>query len=142
MKRATRSGLFLLEMIIMLLFFAVTCAVSVRLFATTSRMSRESTDLTAAVTKTESAAEAFQSADGSLAAVGKMLGGSETGGSLVIYYDKALLPVSEQEAEYSLTIRPKNGGEHLASAAISFARGQDTIYTLDTSVYVGGGAAK
>lgn len=142
MKRATRSGLFLLEMIIMLLFFAVTCAVSVRLFATTSRMSRESADLTRAVTGTESAAEAYQGAGGSLPVVQSILGGDCTADTWAIYYDETMAEVPAQSAVYTLSIRPIEEKNGVSTAEIIFLRGDIPVYSLTTSAFTKGGGIR
>lgn len=63
-KTASRSTLFLLEMIFVIFFFALTATVYVRLFASASSTASASRDLTESVIAAQNLAELFYAADG------------------------------------------------------------------------------
>lgn len=64
--KTSRSGLFLLELMIVILFFAVTSAVCVNLFVQAHLTSTAGGELTAATREVQSAAEWLKAADGDL----------------------------------------------------------------------------
>lgn len=61
---SSKSGLFLMELILAIFFFSVAAAICVRLFVTSHELSRESVRLNHAVTMAESIAEAFYGCNG------------------------------------------------------------------------------
>lgn len=63
-KNSSKSGLFLMELILAIFFFSIAAAICVRLFVTSHRLSRESVQLNHAVTMAESIAEAFYGCNG------------------------------------------------------------------------------
>lgn len=58
--RASKSGLFLVELIIAILFFAVASVICVQLFVKAHLVSRQSRDVTAAITLAQNYAEQFK----------------------------------------------------------------------------------
>lgn len=74
-NRAKSSNLFLLELILAILFFAIASAVCVQLFVKSHLLSKNTTALNAAINQASSAGEAFKSGDSmdeSYAAIGKV----------------------------------------------------------------------
>lgn len=63
-KNSSKSGLFLMELILAIFFFSIAAAICVRLFVTSHQLSRESVQLNHAVTMAESIAEAFYGCNG------------------------------------------------------------------------------
>lgn len=68
-KNASRSGLFLLELIISILFFSMASAVCIRLFVQAHVMDRDNQSLTRSVKLCENFAEVFTASDGDLDAL-------------------------------------------------------------------------
>ena len=68
-KTSSRSGLFLLELIISILFFSMASAVCIRLFVQAHVMDRENRDLTQSVKLCENLAEIYTASDGDLDAL-------------------------------------------------------------------------
>ena len=58
-KNSSKSGIFLMELILSILFFSIAAAVCVKLFVTAHRLSDQSVNLNHAVSMAESIAEAF-----------------------------------------------------------------------------------
>jgi len=86
----SKSGLFLMELIIVIAFFAVTSTICLQLFATAYRLSTRSLGLQMAVVNAQSAAETFKVTDGDTAYMASIFGGEFsvlTEDRLVILYD-------------------------------------------------------
>ena len=90
-NRMSRSGLFLLELIIAILFFAVTSAVCVNLFVQAHLTSAESSKLTAAAREVQSAAELVKAADGDLEKLAAQLDATASPGRLDLCFDNGAL---------------------------------------------------
>ena len=82
----SRSALFLTEMIIAILIFALSMGICGSVFARSFAATSESTNLNNAVFQAESAAEAFH-AIGSPAEIAEALGGAADGGTVTGLFD-------------------------------------------------------
>ena len=65
-KNSSKSGIFLMELILSILFFSIAAAVCVKLFMTSHQLSDQSVNLNYAVAMTESIAEAFYGCNGNV----------------------------------------------------------------------------
>ena len=65
-KNSSKSGIFLMELILYILFFSIAAAVCVKLFVTAHRLSDQSVNLNHAVAMAESIAEAFYGCNGNV----------------------------------------------------------------------------
>jgi Tfp pilus assembly protein PilE len=92
----SKSGLFLMELIIVIAFFALTSAVCIQLFATAHRLSTRSMGLQMSVINAQSAAEVFKMTGGNLAHMSDLLGADLQGSSLVMTYDDNWNPTSNE----------------------------------------------
>lgn len=124
MKRtpARRSSLFLLECIIAILFFILTAAVCVCLFAKSYTLSKDSEDLTMAVHITSSYIEEFRA-------------GETFPPESRVYYDDTWTECDEASAAHTLTI--------IISAQGDLTRGyftMDDIFETSLDIYTGGGS--
>ena len=63
-KNSSKSGIFLMELILSILFFSIAAAVCVKLFVTAHQLSDQSVNLNHAVAMAESIAEAFYGCNG------------------------------------------------------------------------------
>ena len=63
-KNSSKSGIFLMELILSILFFSIAAAVCVKLFVTSHQLSDQSVKLNHAVAMAESIAEAFYGCNG------------------------------------------------------------------------------
>ena len=105
MQKTSKSGLFLLEMIIIIVFFAATSAICVRLFVYAAQRSDQSSALTAAVLQAQSAAEAVKAADGDAEQLQTLLHGRWDNGVFQIMFDQDFQPLAGAgDAVYSLTV--------------------------------------
>lgn len=119
--RARRSGssLFLLELIIAMLFFSLSCTVCVRLFVKASALSSETVSLNKSVLLAQEKAEEFSA--------GTLTENEE------IYFDKNwnLLDSSDGAASVcTVTISPENDHDLTCSILISRTADHGEIYRL------------
>ena len=96
--RPTKSGLFMIELLIAVGVFTFCAAVSVGVFVRAEVMSRESADLTRAVTEARSVVECWKATGGSLERTAALCGGRVSDGALVIGYDSDWQPAGTQTA--------------------------------------------
>ena len=83
MRSASRTNLFLLELILVILFFSLCAAVCMGVFASAKKTADHSRNLSAAVLAAESAAASWKAADGDLDACATYLGAVRAGGALL-----------------------------------------------------------
>ena len=86
--RPTRSGLFMIELLIAVGVFTLCAAVCVGLFVRSEVMSRESADLTRAVTEARNVVECWKAVDGDFERTAELCGGAVEQDTLVIGFDK------------------------------------------------------
>lgn len=92
-RNSSKSGLFLMELLMGILFFSVACAVCVKLFVTSSQLSRQSVSLNHAVSLAESIAESFYGCNGDPKALSQLLPSEENGlyADVTLYEENELL---------------------------------------------------
>ncbi len=135
--RTSRSGLFLMELILIILFFAITSGVCVNLFAKAHVLSAASTDLNHAVLQCETAAETYKHLDGDLGQVASSLGGEQQGEMLVLYFDQEWNQVTDREtAVYRLTLVQTQEENGLTGAVVSAAKGEKELYQLTVKKFI------
>lgn len=141
---AHKSSLFLIELIIAIAFFTLASAVCLRLFVTSHLLSRETTDLNAAVNLAVSAAETFRNCSGDRQTLETLLPelktASESGSTdtrLCAYYGEDSAPCEKNDALYTLSISLSQDCR-LVSALIQVMQANtDTLlYELPVQVYV------
>ncbi|WP_066644422.1 hypothetical protein [Christensenella timonensis] len=133
----SKSKLFLIELIIMILFFAVASAVCMNIFARAKLASQKSTETTMAALLCQQAAEAFKATDGNEGRMMELLDATEENGRLVVGYDEAFAPVAGgQGAAYRMEIGFSGAGG-VREADITMLREADTVYRLQAAQYVG-----
>lgn len=149
MKHSANSiNSFFVEMILVILFFAVSASAVLQLFWSGSVRARESGDLSMAVIKSEDMAEQLQAASSpnSLTAVFGKAAHTSSGDAdhYLLLYDRQWNPVSSSPAyvmDVSLKKSPSAAGV-LYTAGISVARktssGEAPVYKLSTAKYLPG----
>lgn len=122
MKRtpARRSSLFLLECIIAILFFILTAAICVSLFAKSYKISKDSEDLTMAVHITSSYVEEFRA-------------GIDFPDETRLYFDENWMKCEDSLAAHTLIITTQ-AQDDIMSAHFAM----DDIFETSLNTYVGG----
>lgn len=138
--RNSKSTLFLMELIIAILFFAVTSAVCAQIFAKSHILSTKTTRLNHAVAQAESAAESFKAVNGSMEDLTALFPGAALDkNTLTVFYDSDWQPDS-MHSVYVLTMTRLADDGHCVRARIEVtaAGDNDIIYALDIQKYVKG----
>lgn len=137
-RGSSKSNLFLMELIILILFFSIASAICVRLFVSAHLDSLESAALNRAVLAAQSAVEVYKNADDPGEAFSAQLNAAAEGGGFVVRYDAEWQPLPEgKQPAYLLKIilsEDGNVGEVLVDVLKESSQGQplqeETIYTL------------
>jgi hypothetical protein len=131
-KANSRSVLFLTELIIAILIFALCMGICGGVFANAFMTATAGADLNEAVFLSESAAEAFHACD-DVESFAKVVDGSPTEDGAIVYYDKDWRPQGGPDgARFTLVAAISDEGG-VATAVIDVSRGTKPIFGL-TSV--------
>ncbi|MDR2088403.1 MAG: hypothetical protein LBP73_03500 [Clostridiales Family XIII bacterium] len=131
-KANARSLLFLTELIIAILIFALSMGICGGVFANAFMTAAAGTNLNEAVFLSESAAEAFHAYE-DVADFAACIGGSLSDGGAVVYYDKDWQPQSAPDgAQFTLVARISEEGG-LLTATIDVSRGAKSLFELTTA---------
>ena len=126
-------NLFLIEIIIALLFFSISGAVIMKVFAVADAKSRRSALLEEVMVVAQSIAEIYSS-DGDAGAAVKEAAG------VTAYEDLSAVPLNGGKVMMSVQeSREDSGAGELCSLSIEFTMEGSEIYSLDCSVYFPGG---
>lgn len=120
------AGMFLTELLIAILVFAVASAICVRIFVTASFIASDSSELNRAVIMAQNGAECFKAANGDLAEAAILLGAGIPDGDapVMLFLDDQWQTVSEPEATYIVTVSR-------VSRQVDCVNGQVSIDNLD-----------
>lgn len=91
MRTHSKTPLFLMELIIMLLVFSVSAAICLQVFAGARRISDESRKLDLAVMQAQNVAECWKSTYGDLDETAELLGVNAEKDMLSVYHEKEML---------------------------------------------------
>lgn len=131
------SGAFLIELIIVILFFACAGAVCLNLFAAASNTGDRATDLTQATLQTQTVLEQAKASGGDLAQVATIGGGTAQDGQLTIYFDSQWQQTSDHgRAAYTLTATTETK-DSLCRIRASVQKDGADICSLQTALYTG-----
>lgn len=138
-KRVTsKSGLFLLEMMISILFFSIVAAICVQIFAKAHMMSRKAHDLNMAVSYASSGAELLTHLDTAEQLTEYLDGCEQSGeGRFAVYYDKDW-KVCESENAYAWMeiMFVEEDGMRSAQFQVRLTAGEEPLYQLNTGRYL------
>lgn len=137
-RTSTKSGLFLIELIIAILFFSLASAICIQLFIKAHFVSSNSEDLSMALNQSQSVAEYFKASNGTSAELVNMLDGElgEKPNEIILNYDKNWnTAVTNPVYQLSISLDEKNP----VTATISVTKVSDKdniIYSLETKKYI------
>lgn len=135
---ASKSVLFLMELVVVLLFFAICAAICISVFGSAQQMARDSRDLSNGTMAARSAASCYKSAEGNLEQTMVLLNG-QWDERAVVYYDKQWQQVADWDAAgYYLELKPL---AQAGAVEIGVHKSADDglIFTLPVKVGRGGG---
>lgn len=138
MRRSSRSGLFLLELIIAITFFAVSGAVCVKIFAGAHIISQQSHNLNMAINYAQSAAECYKYANGDIAVLADIMPDARlVGQSAERSFDKHwnYSPAESQRFKVLVT-SSQSDGFNTGNISVIDQASHETIYSLEVKVYL------
>ena len=128
-RSKSKSRLFFIEILIIIVFFSICAGVCMNLFANAKLISVESSDLTKGVMVAQAAAEAVK-AEGDSPELERLLGGCRDGNMIRVYYDGQWQKLPRKEAAvYELAVRLTEEQGVLA-AEIRVLKGDQEIHSL------------
>lgn len=141
---ASKSGSFLMELILSILFFSVASAVCIQLFAKAHLLDQKTGYQNQAVIWAENLASLWQAENGDLSLVRDTLCAdyaaapgsvvlSDSGSLLLVYLDKDGMPTpdAEQSAAYvQLSNKTEEAQFHMLAAELCFYAGQEPFYEI------------
>lgn len=130
-RSRSKSRLFFIEILIIIVFFSICAGVCMNLFAKAKLISVESSDLTKGVMEAQTAAETIK-AEGDSPELEKLLGGCRDGNTIRIYYDGQWKKLSQGEGtpvyEVGIYLTEEQG---LLTAEIQVLKGGQEIHALE-----------
>jgi len=137
---SSKSGLFLIELIISIAFFAVSSAICVQLFAQAHTLSSKSGDINMAVTSAQSAAEYFKASAASLSLeeLAALMDATSSGDSILVYYGEnwERLPAPDS-ARFTMTMTlDMKDALAVADIRIDDSQGGVPLYQLTAKKYI------
>ena len=117
----SKSGLFLMELIIVILFFSISAAICMRIFSTAKIKSDYSRDISNASVVAQSCADSFKAYNGDPEKTAIAIEGAKLSDSVVIaYYDSDWKRTdSKNKAEYSLILKISKDNDYKTTGKIS-----------------------
>jgi len=126
MKRNHSAGLFLMEMIIVILFFSICAGICIQVFAKADQMSRKASNLNHAVVRAESIAEEIRSGSG-----------KADGQTYDTYWDSDWKETADpSRAEYSSRIILSTDQDHMETADIRILKGEEILFSMTADHYL------
>ncbi len=93
MRKHSKTPLFLLELVLMLLIFSLSAVICLKVFASAYRISQDSSRMDAAMERAQAAAEYWKGNRGNLEKTASGLEGKLKGDGFDVFYDEAWEPV-------------------------------------------------
>lgn len=137
--QAHKSSLFLMELIIAIVFFALASSVCLQLFVKSHLLSRQTKELNTAVNLCSSAAESIHQCEGSEEVLRELMPQLTVSQEkpLLAYYDEEFQACSPGDADYILEIL-LDTGDTMVSAEVSLMAeaSKEIIYELPVKVHL------
>ncbi len=133
--RSSKAKLFLIELVIIILFFSFASGVCMKMFATAKQISMRSTELTMASMAAQSAAEAVKS--GGEQGLQDALGVQGSDGLYEVHYDKDW-NVVQGDGSFLMAVRLNHADNDLLSAVIEVRYQDDVLYQITAKRFEGG----
>jgi hypothetical protein len=133
--RSSKAKLFLIELIIIILFFAFAGGVCMNMFALAKSVSVRSADVTNASMAAQSAAEAVKS--GGEQAFIDALGAVGGDGSYKVFYDAGWNPVDESGEVFEMSVDFSYRENGILSADVTVERMDDVLFSITAKRFDG-----
>lgn len=144
-NNSSRSGLFLMELIVSILFFSLAGAICVKLFVGSHLLSQKSVELNHSLEWCQNTVEIFYGCQGNEIAMNKILqgelGSDENVSTITVYLDQDFQPVPRADACSYVLYASITKGCPLLSCSVSVWKGEyaspasSSIYDLTVTLY-------
>ncbi len=144
-RNSSKTGLFLMELILAVLLFAISGAICIQLFVNSHIISQKSVDLNHSILWAQNVAETFYACNGNVAEMSALFTDcsydSDTSSEqLTLLFDKNFNSVSNQEENLcsyllSATIYPDDAGLLICQISVRKTTDEETIYELQTTLF-------
>lgn len=125
-----KSSLFLMELIIVLFFFALCAAVCVNIFAKAKLINDKSYELNKSIVAAQNAAECFKAANSDIITLANLLNGTAEDNVVKIGYDENWQNTNLINAIYMMSINIQKNKSNLTTAVITVFNKDKTLYSL------------
>jgi len=98
MKTRSKTALFLMELILVIAFFAISTSVCMRIFVYAKTTSDYSRNLSSASLSAQSAAECFKGTNGDVKKTKEMLGARDFENGLRVWYDEKFIATGDEDS--------------------------------------------
>lgn len=135
----SKSGLFLMELIIVILFFSLASTVCIQMFTKSHLISQETVDKNEAVLIAQNLAESWYAAEGELTAMQAVFGDAVvTEDQLTLSYDGDWNSCDGSSAVYTavLTNDDTDANEILCHITVRGADAEEALYTLELQHHI------
>ena len=131
-----KSGLFLMELIVVTLFLAITSTICIRIFLSARLLSSKSAVLTNAIIESQNTAELITGDRGSIEKVCDFYSTEEKDGSAEIYFDKDFDICDKESGVYVMDINSDYDGNFVVSDIVCRdIKNENEIYSLSIKTY-------
>ncbi len=127
--RSSKAKLFLIELIIIILFFAFAGGVCMNMFVAAKRVSTRSTDVTNASMMAQAAAEAVKSG-GEQGFLDAVTGAEGMNGSYSVAYDAQWTVVPEGQGIYTMRVDFSQQDNGILNADVTVKRMDDELFNI------------
>jgi hypothetical protein len=119
-SRGSGSEMFLMELLLGIMIFAIAAAICMQVFVTAHRIADDSNNLNRAVVAAQNGAECFKATNGDLAETAELLGGASVDGdTLSMRFDYEWKPYGESGFGFLLKIVRVSNQDGLVEGALS-----------------------
>lgn len=134
-----KSGLFLMELIVVTLFFSVAAVIVLKIFFVGENLSRESQVLTNSVIQAQNAAQLIKSDNGQTESLCDYYGTTEKDGIVVVYFDDEFVPCNNDDNASIKMVVKQTTSEQIVDSTIDFlhTNSDQSVYSLETKTYTG-----
>lgn len=134
-QKSSKDSLFLMELALAILLFAICSAVCLKLFVAARETADKSRELSFAVLSAQSVAECYKAAEGDMEELSGMLSGSVSEKSVSVYYDRRWQISSWEDCCYVLELSENS---NVADIIVKNVENGNEIYRISTAISAGG----
>ena len=132
----SKSGLFLIELIIATLFFALSSTVCIQMFVKGHTIAESNAKINRSIIEAQSLADLYQSTQADL---DEMLDyytkGECNGNSFTVYYDASWQQTTQDKAAYKAVLNSSEGDISTGAITLIDINSEEVLYMLNASVY-------